>query len=339
MASTHSDHNHEHDHPEGGHHHLDLNASGRQGLAFKIAFGLTIGFVLLEFIAGFWANSLALISDAGHNLSDALALAFSLGAIILARRAPNFNKTYGYHRAGILAATLNAVTLVLIAIYIFYEAAQRLANPPEVQGWTVIIVAAVALIINLSVAGLLHGWSKEDLNTRSAYIHVIGDAAASVGVIIAGIIEVVTGWKLADPLISILIGGLILWSSWGIIKEATNVLLEGVPAGLDMVSLLRSLMSQPSVTDVHDLHVWTIGSGFRALSCHIKVDEDKGYSLHQANQTVQSINLMLEEDFNIHHATVQIECDNCNFNETFCAGPAVTETNQQSQAHSLSGKE
>jgi len=326
MTSEHK-HEHKHNHAEGGHNSLDVKDNGKIGLAFKVGIALTTGFVVVEFVAGFITNSLALISDAGHNLSDALALAFSLGAIILARRAPNFNKTYGYHRAGILAATFNSVTLVLISIYIFYEAAQRLSNPPEVQGWTVIIVASIALVVNLAVAGLLHGGLKEDLNTRSAFIHIIGDAAASLGVIIAGIVEVVTGWKLADPLISVLIGVLILWSSWGIIKEAINVLLEGVPEGLDMVSLRQSLMSQPSVTDVHDLHVWTIGSGFRALSCHIKVDE--GYSLHEANQTVQNINHMLEDDFNIRHATVQIECDNCNFNETFCAGPTLSETNSQ----------
>ncbi|NWJ47142.1 MAG: cation transporter [Chloroflexi bacterium] len=304
---------HTHDH---NHHHHQHSFSGA---AFKIGFALTAGFVVIELVAGLMANSLALISDAGHNLTDALALAFSWWALRIARRAPNHRKTYGYHRAGILAATINAVTLILISIYIFYEGVQRFMQPPEVQGWTVLSVACIALIINLTVAWLLHHDSKDDLNTRSAYLHIVGDAAASVGVIIAGLIEIVIGWRYADPLISMLIGLFILVSSWTIIKEATNILLEGIPDGLDMTSLVRDLMKQPNVEDVHDLHVWTIGRDYKVLSCHLIVQCE--CSLQDANRTVHDINHMLEEQYHIHHATLQIESESCELNQIFCANP------------------
>jgi cobalt-zinc-cadmium efflux system protein len=288
--------------------------------AFKIGFILTVGFVVIEFVAGLVANSLALISDAGHNLTDALALAFSWWAIRISRRAPNFNKTYGYHRAGILAASINASTLVLISLFIFYEGVQRIIHPPRVEGWTVLGIASVALLVNLSVAWLLHGWSKDDLNTRSAFLHIVGDAAASLGVIIAGIIEITTGWVYADPLISIMIGLFILVSSWTIIKEATNILLEGSPADVDMVVLMKDIMSQPRVTDVHDLHVWTIGRDFKALSCHITIDNE--CSLHEAHETIHTINHMLEDKYQIKHATLQAECHSCGTGETICQLPS-----------------
>ncbi|OJW05701.1 MAG: hypothetical protein BGO39_02510 [Chloroflexi bacterium 54-19] len=288
-------------------------------MAFVIGLVLTGGFVVLEFVAGLWANSLALISDAGHNLTDALALGLSGWALYMSRRLPNINKTFGYHRTGILTATLNAATLVLISFYILYESIDRIINPPEVQGWVVIIVASVALAVNLVVAWLLMAWSKEDLNTRSAFIHIAGDAAASLGVIIAGIIIVFTGWKIVDPIISILIALLILWSSWGILKEAVNILLEGIPEGLDMVSLMRDLMKQPKVTDVHDLHVWTIGSGLSALSCHLVLTEN--YTIQEANLIAKDVNRLLENKYRIKHATMQLEYQDCAVNDTFCVSP------------------
>ena len=331
----HADHDHaDHQHDQGvkadsshGHSHShNLSPDAITG-AFKIGLVITVVFVVVEFAAGIWANSLALISDAGHNLTDALALAFSWWAIRLAGRAPDFNKTYGYHRAGILAATLNAVSLVLIAIYIFYEGLQRLVNPPPVEGWTVAGIASIALLINLIIAGMLYAGSKHDLNSRSAFIHIAGDAAASVGVIVAGLVEVTTGWRLADPLISMGIGLLILWSSWGIIKEATNILLEGIPDGLDMVSLMRDLMRDPAVKDVHDLHVWTIGSGFLVLSSHLQLAEN--CTLQEANQVSQTLSTMLKTRYNIGHATLQLECQSCEMTEVYCA-PTSTSTGQQS---------
>jgi cobalt-zinc-cadmium efflux system protein len=317
------DHNHGHDHEHGHSHsegqfhaHFTPAADGKLGLAFKLALGITAAFVGIEFAAGWLTGSLALISDAGHNLTDAIALAFSLWALNMARRKPNLSKTYGYHRAGILAAALNSAVLVLLSLYIVYEAVERFLNPVPIDGGIVAIIAAVALAVNLTAAALLLRWSKEDLNTRSAFLHVVSDAAASVGVIIAGLLALFTGWQGADPAISILISVLILRSSWLVLKEATNVLLEGTPSGVDMVDLLRDMMRQPHVTDVHDLHVWTIGSGFRALSCHVKLEGQ--CDLKDANQTIQNLSKMLRDRYDIRHATIQVDAEGCEIDEVFC---------------------
>jgi cobalt-zinc-cadmium efflux system protein len=309
-AALHNGHNHgpaEHSH-EHNHHHIPTGPDGRVGRLFQVSLILTALFVVIQFGIGLWVNSLALISDAGHNLTDAMALAFSWWALVLARRSPDNRKTYGYHRAGILAATLNAATLVLIAFYVFYEGVQRLIHPEPVEGGVVAIVATVALILNGSIAVAFFKSSKQDLNVRSAFIHILGDALSSVGVIIAGLLTLFTRWEIFDPLISILIGLFILWSSWSIIKETTNVLLEGIPAGLDMVSLMRDLMGIENVKSVHDLHVWTLGSNYLVLSCHILTNET---SLHEANATAQQIKTMLVEKYQIHHATIELECENC----------------------------
>jgi cobalt-zinc-cadmium efflux system protein len=309
-AALHNGHNHgpaEHSH-EHNHHHIPTGPDGRVGRLFQVSLILTALFVVIQFGIGLWVNSLALISDAGHNLTDAMALAFSWWALVLARRSPDNRKTYGYHRAGILAATLNAATLVLIAFYVFYEGVQRLIHPEPVEGGVVALVATVALILNSSIAVAFFKSSKQDLNVRSAFIHILGDALSSVGVIIAGLLTLFTRWEIFDPLISILIGLFILWSSWSIIKETTNVLLEGIPAGLDMVSLMRDLMAIENVKSVHDLHVWTLGSNYLVLSCHILTNET---SLHEANATAQQIKTMLVEKYQIHHATIELECENC----------------------------
>jgi cobalt-zinc-cadmium efflux system protein len=298
-----AEHSHEHNH-----HRIPTGPDGRVGRLFQVSLILTALFVVIQFGIGLWVNSLALISDAGHNLTDAMALAFSWWALVLARRSPDNRKTYGYHRAGILAATLNAATLVLIAFYVFYEGVQRLIHPEPVEGGVVALVATVALILNSSIAVAFFKSSKQDLNVRSAFIHILGDALSSVGVIIAGLLTLFTRWEIFDPLISILIGLFILWSSWSIIKETTNVLLEGIPAGLDMVSLMRDLMAIENVKSVHDLHVWTLGSNYLVLSCHILTNET---SLHEANATAQQIKTMLVEKYQIHHATIELECENC----------------------------
>jgi cobalt-zinc-cadmium efflux system protein len=308
--ALHDSHNHgpaEHSH-EHNHHHVPIGSNGRVSRLFQISLILNVLFVVIQFTAGLWVNSLALISDAGHNLTDVMALAFSWWALVLARRSPDNRKTYGYHRAGILAASLNAATLILIAFFVFYEGIQRILHPEPVAGGVVAIVATVALILNGGVALAFFKFSKDDLNIRSAFIHVLGDALSSIGVIIAGLAALITGLVIFDPLISILIGLFILWSSWSIIKETTNVLLEGIPAGLDMVSLMRDLMGIENVKSVHDLHVWTLGSNYLVLSCHILTNET---SLHEANATAQQIKTMLVEKYQIHHATIELECENC----------------------------
>ncbi len=316
----HSREDHAHGSPESGHNHshahVPTGPGGNVSMIFRVSLILTGLFVVGEFATGLWANSLALISDAGHNLTDAMALAFSWWALVMARRSPDNRKTYGYHRAGILAASLNAATLILIAFYIFYEGVQRIIHPEPVAGGVVALVATVALLLNSGIALALFKSSKEDLNVRSAFIHILGDALSSVGVIIAGVATLFTGWLIFDPLVSILIGGFILWSSWSIIKEATNVLLEGIPTGLDMVSLMRDLMAIENVKSVHDLHVWTLGSNYLVLSCHILTNET---SLHEANATAQQIKTMLIETYQIHHATIELECENCTVpGESYC---------------------
>jgi len=309
-------HSHDHAHGGAGHSHaVPTGSDGKVSNLFKISLILTALFVIFQFIAGLLVNSLALISDAGHNLTDAMALAFSWFALVLARRSPDNRKTYGYHRAGILAATLNAATLVLIAFYVFYEGVQRILHPEPVEGGVVAIVATVAFLLNGGIALAFVQAAKHDLNVRSAFIHILGDALSSIGVIIAGLATLFTGLVIFDPLISILIGVFILWSSWSIIKEATNVLLEGIPDGLDMVSLMRDLMAIPNVNSVHDLHVWTLGGTNRMLSCHILTNET---TLHEANETVQEIKTMLIEKYQIHHATIELECENCAMPELYC---------------------
>ena len=316
-AHSHSGDSHNHsEHIHGLHSNQLVNDENGVGWKLKLGLALTLLFVLIEFGAGWWSHSLALISDAGHNLTDALALGFSLWALNLARRAPNYNKTYGYHRAGILAAIFNATTLVVIALYIFYEAVGRLLQPEPVQGWTMAGVAAVALLINATIALSLQHSAHSDLNVRSAFIHMLGDALSSVGVILAGIAIALTGWLALDPLVSILIGLFILWSSWGVMKEATNILLEASPQNLDMDNLMADLKKQPNVRAVHDLHVWTIGSGFQVLSCHIMTNN---CTMDEANSTVQNLNQMLESKYEIRHATLQLEYRGCQAKDSYCA--------------------
>lgn len=310
LDHNHSGHDHSHNHSGHSHSQFSFDSNNKLGTVFKLGLALTLGFVVIEFVAGLLANSLALLSDAGHNLSDGLALGFSWIAVVLARRAPTQQKTFGFHRAGILAASLNSLTLVLIAALILYEGVQRLFNPPEVQSWTVVVVAGVALAVNLVIAWLLHRSSDhDDLNTRSVFLHIATDAAASLGVIVAGVGQALTGWALFDPLISILLSILIIWSSWGIIKESTNVLLEGIPDGLNIEAVLGDLRKLEGVSEVHDLHAWTIGTNLPALSCHLQLHP--ATTLQQATQTVQRANLLLERKYKIHHSTIQIECDSC----------------------------
>lgn len=319
-------HDHNHDHS-----HAHLKPGQKVGTIFRLSLIFTAAFVLIEFGAGLWANSLALISDAGHNLTDAMALAFSWFAITLATRSPNFNKTYGYHRAGILAASINAATLVIIAVYVFYEAIQRLFEPQAVNGEIVVIVGTLALGLNSAIGFALWKSSKDDLNVRSAFLHVVGDALASFGAILAGLATIVVGWSGFDPLISILIAVFILWSSWGIIKESTNVLLEGIPSGLNMEALQKDLLAIPSVKSIHDLHVWTIGSNFPALSCHILTSST---SLVEGRAVIHTVKELLSEHYHIEHATLELECDACDAqDEVYCTGTAKANSDELEIAH------
>jgi cobalt-zinc-cadmium efflux system protein len=228
---------------------------------------------------------------------------------------PDAPPTPGYHRVGILAALVNAVSLVVIALAIFWEAVQRLRAPEPVQSGAMIGAAAVAVVLNGVISLWLHGEAQHDLNVRSAYLHMLGDAASALGVVVAGVLVALTGSSLADPVVSLLIGGLVLWSSWSVLVEATTVLLEAVPAGIDMVALERAIREKPGVLGVHDLHVWSVASGIHACSCHVLVAEQ---SVRSGQQVLRAVVGVLRERFGIVHTTVQVEVEDCDPDDRYC---------------------
>lgn len=263
---------------------------------------LTATYMIVEALGGWWTGSLALLADAGHMLADTAALALALMAVWFAARPATPNKTFGYHRLEILAALLNGVGLVLITLLIFYEAYQRWFAPTPVRSVPMTIVAAIGLAVNLICARLLHRDRHDDLNVRGAWLHVIGDALGSVSAMIAGAIITLFGWYAADPLISALIGLLILWSSWNLIREATNVLLEGTPAHINLAAVEDAILETEGVSNVHDLHIWTITSGREALSAHVI----HAFSISQAN-LLKELRTKLHDRFGVDHLTLQME--------------------------------
>lgn len=302
----HSDHNHSHaghDHSHGphGHHHFDPSGN-KKGL--MIALIITVGIMFLEFFGGLITNSLALLSDSGHMLNDASSLALSLVAVWFATKPASPNKTYGFHRFEILAALLNGVTLFVVAGFIIVEAYGRFFEPPTVASGSMMLIACIGLLANVASAWSLmrKGDVKNNINLRSAYLHVLGDALGSVGAIIAGLVMMIFGWYIADPIISVLVALLILRGAWGIIKHTVHVLMEGTPITVNPSEVKAVLESIEGVINVHDLHVWTITSGLDSLSCHllIKDQEDDQRILQQAIQ-------LIAERFKIQHTTIQIE--------------------------------
>lgn len=292
-------HSHHHSHD----HHHDFNReNNKKGL--MIALLITVGILLLEFFGGLMTNSLALLSDSGHMLSDASSLALSLIAIWFAAKPASPNKTYGFYRFEILAALFNGVTLFVIAGFIIWEAVQRFFNPPTVASGSMMLIASIGLIANLLSAWVLmrKGDVKHNVNVRSAYLHVIGDALGSVGAIAAGFIMWLFDWYIADPIISILVALLILKGAWGVLKHSIHILMEGTPVTIDQNEVKKALKNIEGVKDVHDLHIWTITSGLDSLSCHILIED------HQDSQKVlQAAIHMIEEKFKILHTTIQIE--------------------------------
>ena len=281
----------------------------------RLALFLTMAFVAAEAVAGWFAHSLALLSDAGHNFADAAAVGFSWYALWIAQKPAHTGMTYGYHRVGILAALVNAASLVVIAIVIFWEAIDRLRNPASVNGPLMIVVSLAAIALNATITVWLHAGAKHDLNVRSAYLHMAGDAISALGVLVAGIVVILGGSPLADAVASLLIGGLILWSSWGILKESVNVLLEGTPFGIDMGAVERAIAGVPGVLNVHDLHVWTVGSGVIACSCHVLVAEQ---TIREGQQILKLVVDELGHHFGISHTTVQIEVEGHDADELYC---------------------
>jgi len=251
---------------------------------------------------GIGTGSLALLSDAGHNLGDVVALGIALGAVVLASRPPTPSRSFGFKRAEILAALANALLLVVVALLIFVEAGRRFANPPNVPGGWLIVVAAIGIVVNALSAAVTYRRGGEDLNLRASFVHLGTDAIASLGVVVAGLVIVTTGWEYADPLISVLIGVLILASSWGILRDSVLVLLEAAPRGIDPGRVGQRMASLAGVVDVHDLHVWTITSGFPALSAHVLVRP--GDDCHAIRRQLERL---LDDKFGIDHTTLQVD--------------------------------
>lgn len=289
-------------------------SSIRVSTRFKVAIVLTVLFVMGEVAAGLYANSLALISDAAHNFTDAFALGLSLYALHLGSRPSSATKTFGYHRAGILAALVNATTLIGIALLIFYEAYERLVAPPPIQEQIMIVIAGIGFLINTGIAFFLRHFAH-DLNVRSAFIHMVGDALSTLGVVAAGFAIHLTGWEILDPLASILIGLLIAVSSWSILREGINILLEGTPTGIDMEAMIRDLMGIDGVQGVHDLHAWSISSSMHALSAHVLTDD---VSLSRGADIQREINQVLIERYHIGHTALQLECEGCSPDTLYC---------------------
>ncbi len=283
----------------------------RLGLALLI----TAAFVVVEALAGFYANSLALLTDAAHNFTDVIALALSWYALRLATRAAHSGKTFGYHRAGILVALINSTTLAVIALGIFWEAYRRFIAPPGVQANILIVVAAVAFLVNTGTALLVRRGSESDLNLRSAFVHLAGDAISTLGAVLAGMAIKLTGQQWLDPLVSVFIALLILWNAWVIARESVDILLEGTPRGVDMRLMVRDLLQIKGVRGVHDLHVWSITQDMRALSAHVLTDDIP----ISAGATIQGeINEMLVHKYHIAHATLQLECEGCQPDLLYC---------------------
>jgi len=287
-----------HAHSHGGHG----GGRGADIRALAIVLALTTTYTVVEVVGGLLTDSLALLADAGHMLSDDLSLGLALFAAWLAGRPATPQRSFGYRRAEILAALANGVALVAISIWIFVEAGRRLSDPPDVLGGWMLVVATVGLLVNLAGAGILLRTERESLNARAAFLHLLADLLGSVGVIVAAVVVLTTGWEYADPLIGMLIGVLVLASSWTVLREAVGILLEATPRGIDAEEVGRRLSEAPGVVEVHDLHIWEITSGFPALSAHVLVG--RGEDCHGRRRELEHL---LAHDFEIVHTTLQVD--------------------------------
>jgi len=300
-------------------HFGDLAHQTTKRLALSLA--LTLAFVIIETLAGIVSNSLALLTDAAHNFTDVIALGLSWYALRISTQPAHAGKTYGYHRVGILVALVNSTTLILISIGIFYEAYHRFLAPPEVDAPILIGVGTLAFIINAVTAWLVQKGSDHDLNLRSTFVHLMGDVLSTVGAVIAGIVIFYTKMNWLDPLVSVLIGALILWNAWKILRQTIHILLESTPENIDMKDMVNDLLNIEGVRGVHDLHVWSINENLRVLSAHI-MTADIPVSAGTAIQ--RGVNEVLFHKYNIQHATLQLECEGCDPSMLYCD---ITEIN------------
>src|SRR5579883_2894210 len=289
---------------QGHEHHNHSHTHGMAKKTLRLAFFLTLIVLAAELIGGILANSLALLSDAGHVVTDIFALGLAWFAAVQAERPANERKTFGYHRVGILAALANAVTLILIAFAIIWEAIQRFQHPEPIQPLAMFISAGIGILVNLYIG---FGLQKEEsnLNVRAAMLHVFGDVGASVAVIVAGLIILATGWTIVDPLLSVGIAVLVAVGAWKIMRETIDILLEAAPRNVNVTNLVSDLKAVPGVQDVHDLHVWCIASGMSALSCHVLIED---LPPSDSSRILQALNHVLRDSYSIEHSTIQFEC-------------------------------
>ncbi|MGD8608969.1 MAG: cation diffusion facilitator family transporter [Myxococcales bacterium] len=285
-------------------HHAPADATKGNRRRLTLALVLTATYMIAEIVGGLVANSLALLADAGHMFSDAAALGLSLVAVVLAQRPATPQRTYGFHRAEILAALTNGAALLVLSVLISREAWERLSSPPEVRGGLMLAIAFGGLVINFANLAVLSGGRKENLNVRGAWLHVLGDTLGSVGAIAAGLGIYFFGWTWADPVASFIIAALVLYSAWGLIRETLDVLMEGVPKGISVDEVATALEALPGVLEAHDLHVWALTSGKNIATTHLVTTADAD---HQ--HIIDAANRILADRFTIQHATIQVEHD------------------------------
>jgi cobalt-zinc-cadmium efflux system protein len=306
MAHPHTD-AHEHDHEHGSDHHLrQVPAGGKRDIL--IALAITLLMMVAEAIGGLLSNSLALLSDAGHMLTDNLALLLSFFAMTFASLPATDRKTFGFYRLEILAAFVNGIVLVLISLYIMYQAYLRMVHPQPVQGMLMLVIAIIGLVANIIGALFLFKHSHNSLNIRGAYLHIVGDALSSVGVVIGGVIIIYTGWYLIDPILSIMISLVIIYGSWSLVKESVNILLESTPAHINIETIASEIAKIKGVREAYHIHVWTITSGVYALSAHVLIDDQL---VSGSRELLDTIRDLLADRFKVLHSTIQLECERC----------------------------
>ncbi len=297
------------------HTHMHAHRHGMIGRVLRTAFALTIGILIIEFAGGVFSHSLALLADAGHVFTDVIALGLAWFAAAQTERPANARKTFGYHRTGVLAALVNAATLILVVGVIAFEAVRRLQDPQAVTPWVMFVSAAVGIAVNLYIALGLRRDGGANLNARAALLHVVGDIGASAAVILSALVIFITGWYAVDAIVSLVIAILIARGAWGVLREALDILMEATPRGLDTAQLARDILSTPGVSDVHDLHVWTLTGGVSALSAHVRV-LDRPVSDYDPLLT--KITALLATKYAIGHTTIQIECATCGHEDLYC---------------------
>jgi cobalt-zinc-cadmium efflux system protein len=308
-------------------HHHGHHATGR---ILAVSLFATVIFVVVELWTGVWSGSLALISDAGHNFTDALALLLAMFGFWLQSKPADERKTFGYHRGGVLAAFVNALALLLLSVYLLWESYERLLNPQRVHEGTMMVVAGLGLMLNVGILLGLRNAHKHDLNIRAAAIHMVGDALGSVAIIIGAVAIRYTGWLAIDPVLSILISLLIIWTAFDIVRDSLNILLEGLPKGMELQNVIGAMRDVPGVLDVHDVHIWSLGSTAHALSCHARIAD---VPPSESGIILKGINDVLATRFHINHTTIQFEHEHCGAEDGICCIRTTAHTHEHSHAH------